>query len=68
MDYLMRLDQRYGGMEIIRARQIIHRFYRNSKDNNPNTPEIIHWDKIGEEIDLLSRSPDLNLKKNMFIF
>lgn len=33
-DFLMKLDERYGSIEIIQARQIIHRYYRFSKDSN----------------------------------
>lgn len=63
MDFLMRLDQRYGSIEIIKARQIIHRFYRSSKDATPNAPEIVHWNNIGNEIDSLSRASDIKSQK-----
>ncbi len=62
-DFLMRLDQRYGSIEIIRARQIIHRFYRKTKDNNPHAPEVVHWNEVGKEIDLLSRAPDFQSQR-----
>lgn len=63
MDFLMRFDQRYGSIEIIKARQVIHRFYRSSKDSNPDAPEIVHWNNIGKEIDLLSRAPETRFQK-----
>lgn len=56
VDFLMKLDKRYGGLEIIKARQVIHRFYRQSKEANSSAPEIVHWNEIGKAIDALSRS------------
>ena len=53
-DFLMRLDNRYGSVSILKARVIIQRFYRESKNLNPTATEAVHRNYIGSKINEMS--------------
>jgi hypothetical protein len=57
-DFLMRLDNRYGSESILKARVIIQRFYRESKNLNPTATEAVHRYYIGIKINEMSE--DIN--------
>lgn len=53
-DFLFRLDQQYGNKSIIKARQIIHRLYLESKKINKDACECQHRKYIADEINKMS--------------
>ncbi len=49
-DFLLRIDDRYGSVEIIKARAIIQKFYCQIKKENTNISTQEHINKISEKI------------------
>lgn len=47
-DFLMRIDDRYGSLPIVKARTIIHRLYCQTRDKDVS--QEIHIQKIAEKI------------------
>ena len=61
-DFLLRIDDRYGSLEIIKARIIINRLYYKTRAKDISSES--HIKKIAEEIKKLGENEDCEEKKN----
>lgn len=52
--FLLQIAEQYSSQQIIKARQIIHKLYRNSKKNHPEYIELDHRKAMAKEIVILS--------------
>jgi hypothetical protein len=50
-DFLLRIDTRYGSTEIIKARAIIQKLYRESNPHNNPVPKEIYFQRMADKID-----------------
>jgi len=57
-DFLLRIDGRYGSVEIVKARAIIQRLYRAASPPNEDVPQEIYFQKIADSIDTIRDSKD----------
>ena len=55
-DFLLRIDDRYGREEIIKARAIIQSLYRKAALTGEHTPEETYIQKISDEIKKIGKS------------
>lgn len=58
-DFLLRIDGRYGSAEIVKARAIIQRLYRESNPHDNPVPKEIYFKRIADKIDEIRISQDV---------
>lgn len=59
-DFLLRIDQRLGDENIIKARELIHSYYKASRTENPTYSHLDHCNNIANVINELGENKDIN--------
>lgn len=59
-DFLLKIDSRYGSPEIVKARAVIQRLYREASPPNKDVPYEVCVQKIADSIDKIRNRKDKN--------